>query len=89
MGTYTVDLGPEEDHRELAAHAFAPSSASRLRSLKRVYDPGRLFAHCLPLAAGTQLFDSEILFLTQPPGLASRLIYARAAAARRAERAAA
>ena len=51
MGTYTVDLGPE-DHRELAAHAFAPSSASRLRSLKRVYDPGRLFAHCLPLAAG-------------------------------------
>ena len=89
MGTYTVDLGPE-DHRELAAHAFAPSSASRLRSLKRVYDPGRLFAHCLPLAAGPQLFHAiKILFLTQPLGLASRLIYARAAAARRAERAAA
>ena len=44
MGTYTVDLGPED--RELAAHAFAPSSASRLRSLKRVYDPGSLRTAC-------------------------------------------
>lgn len=60
MGRYTVDLGPED--RELAAHAFAPSSASRLRSLKRVYDPGRLFAHCLPLAAGIQLFDTRRKF---------------------------
>eukprot|EP00966_Prymnesium_polylepis_P269377 6223301-Prymnesium_polylepis.1 len=46
-GTYTVDLGPED--RELAAHAFSEASAARLRSLKRSYDPSRLFAHGLPL----------------------------------------
>ena len=60
MGTHTVDLGPEDRVRELAAHAFAPSSASRLHSLKRVYDP----------------VDHEVqLRLVAPEGSINRLEY--------------
>jgi hypothetical protein len=47
VGTYHVDLGPADG--ALAAHAFDPTRARRLCSLKRQYDPSHLLAHCLPL----------------------------------------